>query len=78
GSLVLMRNTAIEKVLNQKMRPWYLGPLLVISRNWGGAYILAELDGLVFDRPIAAFCVIPYFARRSLKLTKLEALLNIS
>ncbi|ETW78932.1 hypothetical protein HETIRDRAFT_453475 [Heterobasidion irregulare TC 32-1] len=60
------------------MRPWYLGPLLVISRNRGGAYILAELDGLVFDRPVAAFRVIPYFAHRSLKLADLEALLNIS
>ncbi|ETW78898.1 hypothetical protein HETIRDRAFT_172466 [Heterobasidion irregulare TC 32-1] len=78
GSLVLMCNTAIEKALNQKMRLWYLGPLLVISRNRGGAYILAELDGSVFDWLIAAFHVIPYFARRSLKLTKLKALLDIS
>ncbi|ETW85293.1 hypothetical protein HETIRDRAFT_308540 [Heterobasidion irregulare TC 32-1] len=78
GSLVLMRNTAIEKALNRKMRPRYLGPLLVISRNRGGAYILAELDGSVFDRPVAAFRVIPYFARRSLKLADLEALLDIS
>ncbi|ETW82672.1 hypothetical protein HETIRDRAFT_57763 [Heterobasidion irregulare TC 32-1] len=78
GSLVLMRNTAIEKALNRKMRPRYLGPLLVISRNRGGAYILAELDGSVFDRPVAAFHIIPYFARRSLKLSDLEALLDIS
>ncbi|ETW83218.1 hypothetical protein HETIRDRAFT_315669 [Heterobasidion irregulare TC 32-1] len=78
GSLVLMRNTAIEKALNRKMRPRYLGPLLVISRNRGGAYILAELDGSVFDRPVAAFRIIPYFARRSLKLADIEALLDIS
>ncbi|ETW76594.1 hypothetical protein HETIRDRAFT_455119 [Heterobasidion irregulare TC 32-1] len=78
GLLVLMRNTAIEKALNQKMHPQYLGPLLVISRNRGGAYILAKLDGSVFDRPVAAFRIIPYFACRSLKLADLEALLDIS
>lgn len=65
-SLVLMRNTRIEKTLNRKMRPRYLGPLVVIARNRGGAYILAELDGTVLDRPIAAFRIIPYLARKSI------------
>ena len=64
GSLVLIRNTAIEKSLNRKMRARYLGPYLVVSRNRGGAYILSELDGAVFDRPVAAFHVLPYFACR--------------
>ena len=78
GDLVLMRNTAIEKALNKKMRARYLGPLIVISRNKGGAYILAELDGSVFDRPIAAFRVIPYFARTALEIPSLEELIDIS
>ena len=78
GDLVLIRNTAIEKALNRKMRARYLGPLIVISKNKGGAYILAELDGSVFDRPIAAFRVIPYFARTSLNLPSLDELLDIS
>jgi hypothetical protein len=55
GRLVLMRNTQIEKSLNQKMRPQYLGPLIVISHNLGGAYIFSELDGTVLHQPIAAF-----------------------
>src|ERR1700677_4101809 len=44
GDLVLMRNTKIKKLLNRKMRPRYLGPLIVVSRNYGGAYILCDLD----------------------------------
>ena len=60
------------------MRPRYLGPLIVISRNRGGAYILAELDGTLFDRPIAAFRVIPYFARTKIDLPPLEELLDVS
>ncbi|RPD58696.1 hypothetical protein L227DRAFT_612784 [Lentinus tigrinus ALCF2SS1-6] len=63
GRLVLMRNTAIEKSLNRKMRPRYLGPYVVLRRNRGGAYVLAELDGAVFDRPVAAFRLVPYLAR---------------
>ena len=68
GALVLIRNTAIEKSLNRKMRARYLGPLVVLAHNRGGAYILAELDGTVLDRPIAAFRVVPYFARREIPI----------
>jgi hypothetical protein len=78
GDLVLIRNTAIEKALNRKMRARYLGPCIVVSRNKGGAYIIAELDGSVFDRPIAAFRVIPYLARTKLDLPPLADLIDIS
>jgi transposase InsO family protein len=68
GDLVLMRNTQIEKSLNRKMRARYLGPLIVIARNFGGAYILCELDGSVLHRPVAAFRLLPYLARKSIPL----------
>ena len=69
---------AIEKALNHKMRARYLGPLVVVSRNKGGAYIICELNGSVFDRPVAAFWVVPYFARKSITLPDLSDFLNIS
>ena len=78
GDLVLVRNTAIEKALNRKMRPRYVGPLIVISRNRGGAYIVCELNGSVFDRPIAAFRVVPYLARKSIPLPNLDDFLDVS
>jgi integrase-like protein/reverse transcriptase-like protein len=78
GDLVLIRNTAIEKALNRKMRARYLGPCIVISRSRGGAYVVAELDGSVFDRPVAAFRVIPYFARSALEIPSLTELIDIS
>jgi hypothetical protein len=46
----------------------YIGPLIVVSHNYGGAYILSELDGTVLHRPIAAFCLLPYFPHKSLPL----------
>lgn len=50
------------------MRARYLGPLIVIARNKGGAYILCELDGSVLDRPCAAFRLVPYLARRTIDM----------
>ena len=78
GDLVLVRNTAIEKALNRKMRPRYFGPMIVISRNHGGAYIICDLDGTLAHTPIAAFRVVPYFARRSIDLPDLDQHIDVS
>ena len=59
------------------MRARYLGPLVVLARNKGGVYIICELNGSVFDRPVAAFHVMPYFARKSLPLPGLDKFIDI-
>ena len=78
GDLVLIRNTAIKKSLDRKMRARYLGPLIVILQNKGGAYIVSELDSSVFDHPIAALRVIPYFACQRINIPPLNELIDIS
>ncbi|EIW58978.1 uncharacterized protein TRAVEDRAFT_107857, partial [Trametes versicolor FP-101664 SS1] len=68
GALVLMQHTQIEKSLNCKMRAQYTGPLVVVSRKRGGAYVLCELDGSVLHRAVGAFRLIPYLARTEIPL----------
>ncbi|SJL12108.1 uncharacterized protein ARMOST_15529 [Armillaria ostoyae] len=58
----------IESSLNTKMKPRYLGPLVVVHRTKVGNYILAELDGAIIRSKIAAFRVVPYLARKSIDL----------
>ena len=77
GDLVLIWNTAIEKALNWKMRPQYFGPMVVISRNRGGAYIICDLDGTLGHAPIAAFRVVPYLTCEKLKLPNIEQYIDV-
>lgn len=64
GALVLVRNSRVEKELDQKMKPRYLGPMVVVRHTFGGSYILAELDGLVSKMRYAAFHLIPYYLHK--------------
>ena len=43
-SLILIKNLVIELLVDKKMKPCYLGLMVVIRWLKEGAYILAELD----------------------------------
>ena len=62
GSLVLVQNTRIEKELNRKTKPRYLGPMVVLHQTTGRSYLLAELDGAVSGLCCTAFRLIPYYS----------------
>jgi RNase H-like domain found in reverse transcriptase/Integrase zinc binding domain len=63
GDLVLVRNSRVEKELDRKTKPRYLGPFEVVRRTKGGSYVLKELDGTISKRGVAAFRLLPYHAR---------------
>src|SRR5882724_2319448 len=63
GSLVLVYNSCIEKELNHKTKPHFLGPMVVVHHTKGGAYILVQLNGAISRLQYAAFRIIPYLAR---------------
>jgi len=65
GDLVLVRNSQVEKELDRKSKPRYLGPFEVVRRTQGGSYVLKEMDGTVSARGIAAFRLIPYYSRHT-------------
>lgn len=73
GTLVLVRNTAVEKELDRKSKPRYLGPYEVHTVHRGGrSYKLKELDGAIWEQSIAAFRVIPYIPRNDPRLRALN------
>jgi hypothetical protein len=73
GSLVLVRNSVVDKDLGSKTKPRYLGPMVVVRRTKGGSYILADLDGSLSKLRYAAFRIFPYYPRdlHAVPVTKL-------
>src|SRR5882724_5704062 len=55
GSLVLVCNSCIKRELNQKTKPHFLGPMVVVHCMKGGAYILAKLYGAASKLRYSAF-----------------------
>lgn len=60
GDLVLVRNTAVEREMNRKHKPRYLGPYEVVRRTYNGAYVIKELNGDISRESVAAFRLLAY------------------
>ena len=71
---MLVRNSSLDKGLQNKTKPRYFGPMVVIRHTKGGSYVLGELDGSLSKLRFAAFRLIPYLPRdiRSVPVTKLD------
>jgi len=67
---VLDKNSAIELSADKKMKPRYLGPMVVIRCLRERAFILAKLDKAVWQNKVAAFRVVPYLARKEIPYNK--------
>jgi hypothetical protein len=61
GAYVLVCNSKVEYELSKKMKPRYLGPMVVVRCMKGGSYMLAELDGAISKLRFTTFRVIPYY-----------------
>ena len=72
GDLVLVRNSQVEKELDKKHKPRYLGPFQIVRRTKGGSYVLKELDGTVSRRGVAHFRLLPYVPRAGVHLPQVE------
>ena len=60
GALALVRNVVRDNRHDSKATPWYIGPMVVLQRTKGGAYIMAELDGSIAKTRYAAKRLVPY------------------
>nr|GAT43392.1 predicted protein [Mycena chlorophos] len=78
GDVVLVRNTVEEDSPSARNRERWWGPLIVVRRTQGGAYIVCEFNGAVWQKKIGQFRVIPYEQRRQLTLgPRIEEVLDV-
>ena len=69
----MLRNSEVEKELNRKTKVRYLGPFRVHTvHTQGHSFILAELNGAIWNKKVAAFRVIPYVTRHDPRLLRLQ------
>ena len=71
GDLVLYRNARVETEAWRRSKPRYMGPMVVVRRLNGGAYMQAELDGTVSFTHFAAFQIFPYFLRANITVPEI-------
>ena len=73
GMLVLVQNSWFDKLLPDKTKSWYLGPMVVIRWMTGGSYFSGELDSSLLKLQYAAFQLILYLPHDiwSIPVTKL-------
>jgi hypothetical protein len=45
----------VEKSLNKKLEPRYLGPMVIVRRTKGGSYIVCEMNGVVYPGKVGVF-----------------------
>ena len=78
GNLILIHNMAIEKSLNCKMQARYFGPMVIVLKNQGGAYIICELNGTLIHSLIVAYWAIPYFVCDYIEILDLKKHIDVS
>ena len=72
GDLVLVLNRALTPESNNKCKPQYFGPMIVVHCAASGSYCFTEIDGVISRLKFMAFCLVPYLARskKNILITK--------